>query len=69
MLYVFNMHYNLRWLVYDPLEMKRQLEWLVQELQRAELAGEKVHILSHIPPGVHDLAHVWTREYNRIVNR
>ncbi|XP_045535065.1 sphingomyelin phosphodiesterase 1 isoform X2 [Papilio machaon] len=57
------------WLVYDPLEMKRHLEWLVQELHRAELAGEKVHILSHIPPGVHDLAHVWTREYNRIVNR
>ncbi|CAK1598823.1 unnamed protein product [Parnassius mnemosyne] len=57
------------WLVYDPLEPKRHLDWLVQELYKAESAGEKVHILTHIPPGVHDLAYVWTREYNRIVNR
>ncbi|XP_032513068.2 sphingomyelin phosphodiesterase-like [Danaus plexippus] len=57
------------WLVYDPLEAKRHLEWLVSELYKAEIAGEKVHILSHIPPGVHDLIYTWTREYNRIINR
>ncbi|XP_045446693.1 sphingomyelin phosphodiesterase-like [Melitaea cinxia] len=57
------------WLVYDPLESKRLMEWLVQELYKAEQAGEKVHILAHIPPGGHDLIYSWTREYNRVVNR
>ncbi|XP_063360302.1 sphingomyelin phosphodiesterase A-like [Cydia amplana] len=57
------------WLVYDPLDAKKHLDWLVDELHKAELAGEKVHILTHIPPGVSDLTHTWTREYNRIVNR
>ncbi|XP_052740768.1 sphingomyelin phosphodiesterase-like [Bicyclus anynana] len=57
------------WLVYDPLDAKRHLDWLVQELHKAELAGDKVHILGHIPPGVHDFTYTWTREYNRIVTR
>ncbi|CAH0605808.1 unnamed protein product [Chrysodeixis includens] len=57
------------WLVYDPLDAKTHLDWLISELHKAELAGEKVHILAHIPPGVHDLTKTWTREYNRIVNR
>ncbi|XP_028168351.1 sphingomyelin phosphodiesterase-like, partial [Ostrinia furnacalis] len=57
------------WLVYDPLDSKKHLDWLIEELHKAELAGEKVHILAHIPPGVHDLTHTWTREYYRIVNR
>ncbi|KAJ2952140.1 hypothetical protein O0L34_g4419 [Tuta absoluta] len=57
------------WLVHDPTDSKKHLEWLVQELYKAEQAGEKVHLLLHIPPGVHDLIKSWTREYNRIVNR
>ncbi|CAB3222821.1 unnamed protein product [Arctia plantaginis] len=57
------------WLSYDPLDAKIHLEWLVKELYEAEAAGEKVHIITHIPPGVVDLTHTWTREYNRIVNR
>ncbi|XP_013190308.2 sphingomyelin phosphodiesterase 1 [Amyelois transitella] len=57
------------WLVYDPLDSKKHLDWLVQELYQSELAGEKVHILAHIPPGRHDLIHSWSREYNKIVNR
>ncbi|XP_053603314.1 sphingomyelin phosphodiesterase 1-like [Plodia interpunctella] len=57
------------WLVFDPADAKRHLDWLIQELRESELAGEKVHILSHIPPGTQDLTHTWTREYNRIVNR
>ncbi|XP_026496975.2 sphingomyelin phosphodiesterase 1-like isoform X1 [Vanessa tameamea] len=57
------------WLVYDPLDSKRHLEWLVRELHKAELAGESVHILAHIPPGVQDLIYTWTREYNRVVTR
>ncbi|CAG9134653.1 unnamed protein product [Plutella xylostella] len=57
------------WLVYDPLDAKAQLDWLVSSLLSAERDGERVHILAHIPPGVSDLTSVWTREYNRIVNR
>ncbi|VVD01622.1 unnamed protein product, partial [Leptidea sinapis] len=58
-----------QWLVYDPLDAKTHLDWLVSELHKAEQAGEKVHILTHISPGTHDLIYTWTREYNRIVNR
>lgn len=58
-----------RWLVYDPLDAKKHLDWLVEELYKAEKAGEKVHILAHIPAGVSDLTQTWTREYNKIVNR
>ncbi|XP_049870349.1 sphingomyelin phosphodiesterase-like [Pectinophora gossypiella] len=57
------------WLVYDPTDAKKHLDWLVEELYSAEQAGDKVHILAHIPPGVSDLTAQWTREYNRIVNR
>ncbi|KAF9815880.1 hypothetical protein SFRURICE_009778 [Spodoptera frugiperda] len=57
------------WLVYDPLDAKKHLDWLVEELYKAEKAGEKVHILAHIPAGVSDLTQTWTREYNKIVNR
>ncbi|XP_039749910.1 sphingomyelin phosphodiesterase 1-like [Pararge aegeria] len=65
-----NVAYKLNWwLVYDPSDAKKHLDWLVEQLHEAELAGEKVHILAHIPPGVDDLTHTWTREYNRIVNR
>ncbi|CAH0407381.1 unnamed protein product [Chilo suppressalis] len=57
------------WQHYDPLDSKKHLDWLVQELYSAESKGEKVHILAHIPPGTEDLTHTWTREYNRVVNR
>ncbi|XP_041971313.1 sphingomyelin phosphodiesterase-like [Aricia agestis] len=57
------------WVMYDPTDAKKHLDWLVEELYKAELAGEKVHILGHIPPGVHDFFYTWTREYNKIVNR
>ncbi|KAL4716625.1 hypothetical protein ACJJTC_008260 [Scirpophaga incertulas] len=65
-----NVAYKMNWwLIYDPLDAKRHLDWLVNELYKAETRGEKVHILAHIPPGVHDLTYTWTREYNRIVQR
>ncbi|XP_053603313.1 sphingomyelin phosphodiesterase-like [Plodia interpunctella] len=57
------------WLVYDPTDAKRHLDWLVEELRQSELAGEKVHILAHIPPGRADFTHTWSREYSRIINR
>ncbi|XP_059046118.1 sphingomyelin phosphodiesterase-like isoform X2 [Achroia grisella] len=57
------------WLACDPADSKKHLDWLVDELHKAELAGEKVHILTHLPAGVNDLIYTWTREYNKIINR
>lgn len=56
-------------MAYDPLDAKRHLDWLVSELAKAERAGEKVHIVTHVPPGARDLTFTWSREYNRIINR
>lgn len=46
-----------------------QLSWLVEVLEDAEAQGESVHILGHIPTGSVDILKVWSREYNRIINR
>lgn len=45
------------------------LAWLVGELAAAEEAGEKVHILSHVPTGLDDCLGGWGREYAKIINR
>ncbi|KZC11549.1 Sphingomyelin phosphodiesterase, partial [Dufourea novaeangliae] len=38
-------------------------------LVRAEMNGEKVHIIGHIPPGHSDCLKVWSRNYYQIINR
>ena len=45
------------------------LQWLVSVLTEAEAAGEKVHIMSHIPPGNKDCLGAWGRNYGRIIER
>ena len=45
------------------------LQWLVSVLADAEAAGEKVHIMSHIPPGNGDCLGGWGRNYARIIER
>jgi len=50
----------------DPGQM---LQWLVEELYSAEQAGERVHLLSHVPSGNHECLGGWGREYSRIINR
>lgn len=45
------------------------LQWLVEELYSAEQAGERVHLLSHVPSGNHECLGGWGREYSRIINR
>ncbi|KAJ1363535.1 hypothetical protein KIN20_023422 [Parelaphostrongylus tenuis] len=45
------------------------MSWLVLELFKAELSGESVHILSHIPPGDSECLEGWARNYYRIVQR
>jgi len=57
------------WLLLNSTDPAQELQWLVYELQSAELKGEKVHILGHIPPGHSDCLKVWSHNYYRIVNR
>ncbi|GMR37060.1 hypothetical protein PMAYCL1PPCAC_07255 [Pristionchus mayeri] len=45
------------------------MTWFVEELKKAELAGENVHILAHIPPGYYDCLEGWSRNYYRVIQR
>ena len=49
----------IRWLLLNSTDPAQELQWLIYELQSAELKGEKVHILGHIPPGHSDCLKVW----------
>lgn len=57
------------WLLIDSVDPSEQLAWLSKELEKAEAAGEKVHILSHIPPGCSDCLRTWSTNFNKIINR
>ncbi|CAG2108614.1 unnamed protein product [Medioppia subpectinata] len=57
------------WLLLNATDPAGELQWLIRELQASELTGEKVHIIGHIPPGSNDCLQVWSKNYNRIVNR
>ncbi len=46
-----------------------QLAWLVNELQAAENAGERVYIMGHMPMGISDAFHDGSNYYDQIVNR
>ncbi|KAI5640563.1 calcineurin-like phosphoesterase domain-containing protein [Phthorimaea operculella] len=57
------------WLTLNSTDPVSELQWLINELQKAELRGEKVHIIGHIPPGFEGCVKVWSRNFNEIVNR
>ncbi|XP_069973652.1 sphingomyelin phosphodiesterase [Penaeus vannamei] len=57
------------WLVQTSNDPAGELAWLEDQLAKAEAAGELVHLLGHIPPGIIDVHRAWSREYNRIVVR
>ncbi|GIY72021.1 sphingomyelin phosphodiesterase, partial [Caerostris extrusa] len=57
------------WMLLNSTDPGHELEWLVHQLQDAELHGEKVHIIGHIPPGHSDCLPVWSANYYRIINR
>ncbi|XP_057370154.1 sphingomyelin phosphodiesterase-like [Daphnia carinata] len=50
----------------DPASI---LSWLTKILEDAEAALEKVHIIAHIPPGNEDCWAIYSREFERIINR
>ncbi len=57
------------WLNYNWVDPSGVLNWLMEVLYEAEINGEKVHIMSHIPPGNKDCLGAWGRNYARIIER
>lgn len=45
------------------------MSWLVEQLSQAELAGDKVHIVAHIPGGNGEALEGWSLNYYNIINR
>uniref|UniRef100_H2YC47 Uncharacterized protein n=1 Tax=Ciona savignyi TaxID=51511 RepID=H2YC47_CIOSA len=46
------------------------LEWFVRVLTSAEVAGEKVQVIGHVPPGRSpDCMETWSKNYFRIIER
>ncbi|KAK6737109.1 hypothetical protein RB195_019668 [Necator americanus] len=45
------------------------MSWFAKELFEAEILGESVHVLSHIPPGDGECLEGWARNYYRIIQR
>ncbi|KAK4010699.1 sphingomyelin phosphodiesterase [Daphnia magna] len=64
--YCYTLNY---WTYYKSQDPASSLLWLNQILEEAELNGEKVHILSHIPPGNGDCWTIFSREFSKIINR
>ncbi|KAK7081097.1 Sphingomyelin phosphodiesterase [Halocaridina rubra] len=57
------------WLAENSTDIASELAWLETQLNQAEAAGELVHLLGHIPPGILYAERTWSREYNRIIRR
>ncbi|XP_058443151.1 sphingomyelin phosphodiesterase 1-like [Malaya genurostris] len=57
------------WLLFNDDYFIQQLQWLHDTLLAAENAGEKVHILAHVPSYDNYCYIGWTREYRKIVER
>ena len=57
------------WMLYNTQDPASGLSWLTEVLESAEKAGEKVHIMSHIPPGNSDCLSVFSREFGKIISR
>ncbi|OTB05208.1 hypothetical protein M426DRAFT_320022 [Hypoxylon sp. CI-4A] len=59
------------WLYEEPMETdpSGQLAWLVRELDAAEMAGERVYIIGHMPMGARDAFHDGSNYFDQIVNR
>ncbi|XP_018576214.1 sphingomyelin phosphodiesterase 1 [Anoplophora glabripennis] len=57
------------WLMYEDEDPRDQLAWLVEELYKAEKNKERVHILSHIPPGEILCHKQWSNQFHKIINR
>jgi sphingomyelin phosphodiesterase len=57
------------WVMYSRNHIAANLQWLHNTLLAAEAAGERVHILKHLPSGGGSCFKFWSREYRRIIDR
>lgn len=57
------------WALFDPRDPAGHLKWLAAELQAAEDAGDKVHIIGHVPPDNRECTQAWLHNFIRIVDR
>lgn len=57
------------WSLYNPVDPANQLKWLSEELHNAEQAGDKVHIIGHIPPDNRECTQAWLYNFLRIIDR
>ncbi|XP_044749117.1 sphingomyelin phosphodiesterase-like isoform X2 [Coccinella septempunctata] len=57
------------WLLVNSTDPAKELQWLIHELQQAENKQERVLLIGHIPPGVHDCMKVWSENFYSIVAR
>jgi sphingomyelin phosphodiesterase len=57
------------WLLYNPIDPANHLKWLAQELLKAEQAGDRVHLLGHIPPDRRECTQAWVFNFINIVER
>lgn len=55
------------WLYLNEYDPDNVLAWLMNQLQAAEDAGDKVHIMGHVPPG--SCLKEWSANFYDIVNR
>ncbi|CAI4227042.1 unnamed protein product [Auanema sp. JU1783] len=57
------------YLYIDQTDPDSTLEWLIEQLQDSESKGEKVHIISHIPPGDDYCLKGWSWNFFEIIRR
>ncbi len=57
------------WLLYNPIDPANHLKWLVQELLKAEQAGDRVHLVGHIAPDRKGCTQAWIFNFINIVER
>jgi len=57
------------WILHSRDEIRARLQWFHDTLLAAEQAGERVHVLAHMPPGQGSCFRFYSREYRRIQDR
>ncbi|QIX01469.1 hypothetical protein AMS68_006986 [Peltaster fructicola] len=67
-----NLYYNKNFWLFEPTiqyDPDGQLDWLVQQLQAAETAQQRVYIIAHMPMGSSSALYDGSHYFNQIVNR
>ncbi|RWS30119.1 sphingomyelin phosphodiesterase-like protein 2 [Leptotrombidium deliense] len=57
------------WILYKSIDPGNQLKWLVEQLLNAENAGDRVHLIGHVPPDHKECTQPWLFNFVRIVQR